>query len=330
MIIFILTIRLINNNKSFYTVARIFFISSILNIVVQLIVYFKPQPEYSILLNIIYEPLVKEIQTGEYHGRFFAGFFYDGALLAFTYFYLFLKSKSKLFKIFYIIWTTAIFFIAQISNFRIVLVVALMSLFGSLLIHFQKKVVLLLIVIFIGLYIGNVISTTFYSSSSLGRLLFTAEDSISTITTRIELWKKAVNIWSYSPIIGIGLGNYYDFLDSKKTVLTLSEEKNNLIKGTMQHPHNIFFASLVETGLLGLLSIILLLVYLGVSDIQLFFKADKEVKYIIISYWVLFISSMTGPRTAITYLGLLWLLRGLIINKTSILDIKNHGEVNKA
>jgi len=98
----------------------------------------------------------------------------------------------------------------------------------------------------------------------------------------------------------------------------------------MQHPHNIFFASLVETGLLGLLSIILLLVYLGVSDIQLFFKADKEVKYIIISYWVLFISSMTGPRTAITYLGLLWLLRGLIINKTSILDIKNHGEVNKA
>lgn len=81
---------------------------------------------------------------------------------------------------------------------------------------------------------------------------------------RIELWESAVEIFKTSPIYGASPRNFVDYAMDK-----LPETK---IAQTHQSPHNFVFLSMVATGLLGLIPLIIFLIIRMVNLIRYLFK----------------------------------------------------------
>lgn len=71
---------------------------------------------------------------------------------------------------------------------------------------------------------------------------------------RLEMWKASLEIIKQNPMIGVGEDNYA--MHQKKLI---DQGKIDKFVGNFTHPHNEYLSSLVEQGLVGLFSFILLL-----------------------------------------------------------------------
>lgn len=150
-------------------------------------------------------------------------------------------------------------------------------------------------------------------------LLEDKQEDVLTVTGRIDRWRKAAEIGFSSPIFGVGLGNYYDNLSIKEQKsFSILRENNEAFERAAQYPHNIFFHTFAETGLVGLLSFLLLLVYFVKKDASIVIKGDNLSKMFVISFWTLFIHSLFNPAFTTRYLILFWLLR-ISIGKASFI-----------
>ncbi len=93
--------------------------------------------------------------------------------------------------------------------------------------------------------------------------IFHSEDilSVSSLHTRIFLQKKAMEFFLQHPIVGIGLGGFES------------------IFGKGMYPHNIFLELLAETGILGILPFLFLLIIIFKKGIELVkFPLDDDQK----------------------------------------------------
>ncbi len=82
--------------------------------------------------------------------------------------------------------------------------------------------------------------------------------SINSLQERLEFWKKTLQVIKDEPILGCGAGNW-QFNYAKYSVNGI----RNLEKGiTVQHPHNEFLSIWAETGSLGLIVVLLVLLFL--------------------------------------------------------------------
>lgn len=316
LLLFIVIIYIVKSEKDIHNVLSLLLYTTVVNIFLESALYYLPEVR-PYLRSIIYDKEWDVIDVNLMRNRYFVTI-YDAALIP-LYFYLVYTSKNILNKLLYILITCLVTYFTYISNFRTHFIMSLLGLFSSMYIYLRKKKRYLATTLITIYFLLNLL-TIFASSlpiSSLDRIIEPEDKDYSTLSIRLDWWKQSIEIAKYSPLIGVGLRNYYDYTDHA-IGKSLFAWKDKLQKITLAHPHNIFFGTLAETGLIGLISLILLLSYFLVSDLKEFKKQRYLSQSVIASFWILFSYSLLNPPDTLTYLALFWLLRGLIY-KVSIL-----------
>jgi putative inorganic carbon (hco3(-)) transporter len=113
------------------------------------------------------------------------------------------------------------------------------------------------ITLFAVLFVVSIIYITLISPEQLDRFKNMGSEEDITAQERIDNWKAAIEIFKNRPLTGVGIGNYV-------------EANNTIYNNNIQYvQHNIYLQALTETGLLGL---ILLLLIIGA-----FFKNQREI-----------------------------------------------------
>lgn len=318
IIIFILVLNFVKKNQ-LNKILLLLVLSICINLFYQTIIYYRIDFLHEFLSNIIYDKYWVFVQNQANRGRFFIEI-YDWVFIPIL-FYLGRKDN----RIFYVILVAIILFYSNLSNYRSILIVTMLSLLASLIINFdfQKskiKIFLGVLMVVVILITSNSLSLNLFKQSSISRFALSEEDT-STVDSRLFYWDRAINMGLGSPLFGVGLGNYYEYLSPKQILKnSVFDWKNEIMRVTAINPHNIFFSLFAETGLLGLASFIMIAIYLVSTDLHfLKYKAKKDIatKSLMISFWSLFLLSLFNPTFDLQYQSLFWLLRGLILQRFS-------------
>ncbi len=239
---------------------------------------------------------------------------YDEIFIPLSLYYLF-KLQQKKQSVLLIVLSV----LAFASNFRTRLVMLLFALSSSLIIlkakirtiFFFSVIVILLLLVLDRIFL---IQRGF---TVIDRLMIqsTYEDR-NTITSRFDHWREAIEIGKSSPLIGVGLGNYYDYLSlGSKQSFSANTNADREFKIAVTHPHNTVVNSFAETGLIGLMMLIILLCYFAYHDFLFLFSNDTLRKMYVIGFWTLFISALFNPDITAKYQVLFWLFRAMILIK---------------
>lgn len=315
LIIFICTLLIVDSHKKISKVLTAIVVTIIIELIYQLITYVQsPSFIFESLKAILYERYWDAIELNILRVRFFVDI-YNSALLPIFFYYLF-NSKKQISKIFFVISSLALSFFSVVSNFRSQVFMLTISYFGSVLflINTVRKRITVVALSFVLLIAAHQIGQLYSGQSALTRIFSPEEEEYATISGRITWWSYTIEMAKLSPITGIGLGNYYDYLpySEKKNNLSFSNYSNNLKTLTLSDPHSIFFVTLAETGILGLISLITLIIIFVSNDIKYLQKNNSLLNALIISFWSLSSYSLFNPSVNNSYLSTLWLLRGLI------------------
>lgn len=117
-----------------------------------------------------------------------------------------------------------------------------------------------------------IIGCILFLGFSVAFITFIPSVTDESVVRRVELQQAAVSMWQQSPIIGVGLGNFLVELPH----YTQSRQINFL-----QPVHNIYILALSELGLIGLLSIILLFIWVYMYTPRIFSRVRKhDLKYL--------------------------------------------------
>jgi O-antigen ligase len=313
IILFFVANQFLNTKTKIIKAIQIIIFGTVVNIFIQTIIYFDFPIQFLYLKSFFYDKYIffTELQVSRF--RFFIDS-YDGALIPFILFFI-IKEKKLFRKFFLILIILLVLFFSVISNFRVLLIVSILSLSTTIfsIVNIRKKTILLItILVFTTLSIANITSIELTGRSTINRLLLEDKEDIQTIKSRFNFWHQSVKMGLSQPLFGIGLGNFYNYLYKGTSYFSTNEYEKNLLKITSSHPHNIFFASFAETGFLGLFSLLLLLCYFIYFDFQVIKKHNNLINITVISFWSLFFYSLVGPKIVVQYLSLFWLLRSIL------------------
>lgn len=311
---FILSIYFINDSKSIKNVILVLFAVAAINIFFQIFILLFPNYFVSFGQTFINPSYLSSVSFNLVRGRVSIAAYDEIMIPIILYYWIRSKNRKILLPLGILI---SIF--SFLSEFRTKIIMLGFALAGSILIfknNIKKYFIFLLIVpiVFYLLY-------SIQGYTVLDRFLLQNQTDISTVTSRIQRWEMAFEMGLSSPLIGVGLGNYYDYLPlqyqkSYSGYSFIREEYNAAATDT----HDIFFQTFAETGILGLGTFVALLLYFVKKDFRLLRHNNAELsKALVISFWTLFIYSLFNPSlTTITYPSLFWLLRVIIEKSVSL------------
>lgn len=113
-----------------------------------------------------------------------------------------------------------------------------------------------------------------YNASSEFQKYLLAEDHIkdnvstTSIGTRLEMARTSIYLIKENPFSGVGPGNYKD---SMKKLVAANKASKSVLHG---HPHNAFLEAIISKGILGLVTLLLLLYY----PVIIFSRSFKKYK----------------------------------------------------
>jgi len=310
---------LINNQKKTDVIIKLINITAIINVILELTMFFSPQ-----FVNFLYKfihPSVLDIFVFNVNrGRLY--FESYGEVFLPIILYLFFKEKLLFKKIIYWLVVLGIILLAFWSNYRDRFVVVCFSLFTTLMI-FRKDIFKIKIkqnVIFLFATVLIFIGGFFYIYQTRGYsvidrlLLQDKEEDISSLVSRGILINEAVSIGRQFPLLGVGIGNHYDHLPSfmKNQRYRMIGQNRNFLDATLLYPHNLFVQIFVETGLLGLLFFLFILGVFIKKDFKILKSKNDLYKALIVSFWALILYAMFNPRTYLTFYTNFFVLRVLI------------------
>lgn len=310
---------LIDNKKKFGILIELISLTVIINVLLELAMFFFPQL-INFLYGFIHQSVLDIFVFNVNRGRLY--FESYGEVFLPVILYLFIKEKNLTKKIIYWLMIDGVTLLAFWSNYRDRFVVVCFSLFVTLIIFkndlFKIKIkqniifFIATVLIFFG---GFVYIYQAKGYSVIDRLLLQdKEEDVNSLNFRGELMSEAVLIGKQYPIFGIGLGNFYDRLPSfmKNRRYQMIGQNKIFYDATLLYPHNLFAQIFVETGLLGLLSFMFILGYFVNKDIKIL-KNNKDIsKALIVSFWALILYAMFNPRTYLTFYTNFFILRILI------------------
>ncbi len=298
--------------KSITYIVSMFVLYSIPSLLLQLIIYFSPNVFNTFISPFLAPDDYMIIQFNLMRNRVYLENLTFIVVPFLVYFYSI--EKIKINKFLYALFICLIIFISFVSNFRTQFLLAVLSYFAT--IFFFKisvnKFFLLFSLLIISMFISLKINDINLSSDAnvLDRILIQNDENYEPIATRFTLWQDAWEMGLSSPIVGVGLGNFYEYKQSKTSSNFSSSSK--AIKGMMTHPHNIFFGTFAETGFLGLFSLVALIILSCIRDYSILTKTNNINKSLVISFWSLLGYSFFNPATSIKFFAFIFLLRILI------------------
>jgi hypothetical protein len=219
------------------------------------------------------------------------------------------KNTNKTLFIVILLLITAMSFL---TNFRTKLVMTIFATITSILIYKKNKVTMqkiLILVILIFLLLPRItFGRVVKKSNVFSRMLLSENVDTETIKSRFKQYKESFNIFLSSPFPGIGLGNYYHYTKKNHSTIVTNRERR-IIFSDAQLPHNIFFHTLAETGLIGITGYMILLLHFITKDFRTLQEKNKLKAAFVLSFWTLFIYSLFNPTLNTSYNVLYWLLR---------------------
>jgi len=320
---------LINNEQKSKILIKTLIITFLLNLLIQTIIFFKNEFFINFLSNFLYSKYFENFLIHLNRGRYFVDIF-DWCLLPLIIYNLITDNKGSLRKKFFFIFIIILtIFYSIISGFKIHFIISIFSLISMFIFYTSFRKYFLIFFIFLFFMINFVqLSNSNFKLTTLERLNMFEKKNINTIISRLDFWQKSIEMFLSSPLIGIGFGNYYENFYPKKIIhLSLFSHRDKLFEVTAFHPHNVFFAALSETGIIGLLSFTLLICYFLIIDLKYIkdlksnFKTHRESelkKVLILCFWLLFMFSLIGPDNTIQHIVLFWTLRILIFSSKNI------------
>ena len=305
-VLIFLSFYFINSRKDLDNVIKVLVLMGIVNIIFQTFILLFPDSFYYLGQLLINKDYLSSVSADISRGRIAVADYNEILIPIIAYFWIKNEKKIYLLPFFFLI---SVF--SFLSNFRTkVLMLFFASVFSVLFLFKDRKkylvFVLIVPVIFYLLYISQ-------DYSVVNRLLLENRADVATITGRFDRWSMAFDMGLSSPLIGVGLGNYYDYLPPQ---FQKSYSSNSLAReefnSAATDPHNIFFREFAETGVLGLSAFILLFLFFAKQDFYTLKTKNLFSKSLIISFWTLFIFSVFNPTGVISYSALFWVLRVLI------------------
>lgn len=210
-------------------------------------------------------------------------------------------------------------FIAYGSNFRYRLLTFLLSLnLSTIFLKKRKNIINIIkdvIVIFIFTQFFLILFDRFLvnlnTHTLFDRLISKEEyEKTGTIAWRFKMFDKSIELSKYS-VFGIGLGNMFDYLN-KSPFLTKKFLDLKSRAALESGPHNIFFQLLAETGIVGLMTFLLMLIFFAKKDFLILRSEDTVKKTLILSFWTLIFMVQFFPAINLTFFVLFFILRALI------------------
>ena len=311
-LLFFLTL-LFKNKKN--AIIKVFFYTVIVNFCYQLLIIVDPRIFTSFADFFVYSNHLELVLINIGRGRIFIET-YDEIAIPFIFYYLSISNKRKE-KIYLYLILIFISLPSFLSNFRSRILMLISSFIMSFIFLTKKKLgqkfIIFFILISIG-YFSYIILNYNFKFSFVDRFALTDKrEDVNTIQYRWNNIVASEKMAQSQPLLGVGLGNYYDNLPSgKKNFLSLSNWQNKEAQIASTNPHNIFAQILSELGFISLLFYLIMISYFAISDIKILLKQNNFAKAVIISFWSLFIYSLFNPTTTLTYNSLFWLLRALI------------------
>ncbi len=309
--LFILSLYFIRGEKEIKILAIILFIVTALSLIIEAIIFLYPSAVLSTgkyLLNSTYEQLVA---LNINRGRVYTGG-YDEVLIPLALYYLMLGKNKRIMGLFAVVIPVFSF----ISNFRTRIIMTVFAYLSFLFIFINriKKYWFILVAIPVVFYFLYTILYFQTGYTVIDRLLLSRSIDYSTITSRIKNWGYSFDMGISSPLFGVGLGNYYDYLPpQEQKIFTYSSQQQSEYSLAAPYPHDIFFNTFAETGTVGLLALIFLLIYFLKKDLQIIKTKENGLsKAYVISFWTLFIYGTVNPTDQLAYQTLFWVLRVMI------------------
>lgn len=324
LLIFVLTIHAINNTNS-KKIASFLLAAGLVNVFYEIIVYFFPDILFTYFEPIFYDKYWQFFEFQYQRNRFFLDST-DEILIPLLFYYLYIN-KDKITNFFSSLFIILIFMFALFSNTRMKVILFLYSFTLSYKLFFLKikkiNVLLsaLLIIFLILIYLSSINLIDF---RIVDRFLLTDQNDIETITGRFKYLNEAIWLGISFPLSGVGLGNYSEYISDigQQQFLNPSINFNN-ISELNYYPHNIFFIILANSGFLGLISFILLILFFIRDDLSSLRYSPLLHKCFLIMFWGLFLLANTTPTTNFSFQLMFWFLRGVIL-KTGVISTNTH------
>ncbi|GAB4219540.1 MAG: hypothetical protein Fur009_6200 [Candidatus Microgenomates bacterium] len=272
---------------------KIIFFVTIINIIFKIFIYLDFEKFSYLFSDWINSAYINLIKANLDRGRLYFSSFDEASFPVIL--YLFFLEKNIISKILYFCFTILIILTTILTNFRTIFFMLIFSIFGSLLIFYQKfnyKSLILFIVFILIIFLNiNFIKSLSYETV-IDRLILDETQSISLIS-RIEQIKSSFDI-ALKSFLGVGLGNYYLYTN-KKPHLYLNKETKILTEESVNYPHNIFALIVSDAGFFALFAYLSFIFTIFKDDIKNFMTKKMEIKVLIISFWSLFFYCLFNP-----------------------------------
>jgi O-antigen ligase len=295
-------------------IMRVFMLIGVISVFFEAIIYFAP---YIVSQYLI--PLFDTKYSGyflyQYERNRFFGDTFDVVLLPVLFYHVSQKS-TFIQKIPSTVLLACIAFFAILSNWRFKLVMLIfsfiwsLSLFWSRLKQFKRWI---FFVCFIGITISIGTANGVIGENTIDRLFSTQKRDFSTILTRFDYWSDAVTIGMSSPITGVGLGNYYDYL-SPSTQRNQEPVSVGGVRYRIDDPHNSFVGTFAYTGFLGFVMYVLVLIAFLTSDLKTYSSSSDIRKICIAIFWTFFLYGQFNPAIDFRSQFIFWFFRGIIVS----------------
>ncbi|MCX6731047.1 MAG: O-antigen ligase family protein [Candidatus Roizmanbacteria bacterium] len=300
IIVYFITLQFVTKENVRYFFYS-FLLSALINIIFECAFIYTSKGSVIFPFNVIlHSGSLNDLRFQTSRGRYF-GDSLDEALVPFLLFTL-LRTKRYLYRILTSILYIITIFLVIISGWRIKLLMLIFATVTSFTIYIKSRkyiaiaMIILIIVIFIG---DNLLMRT--NDSNLFQR-FVTEDRVFDSGKRFDMWSEAYTIGTKNLLLGVGIGNYYDNLTAKSKQTNQSDvvqRSKNYIR--IDDPHNFLFSFFANTGILGAVSFLALLIVLIQNHISFLFKKKRGHYYLIIMFWTLFLFSCFNPFLYFSY-----------------------------
>lgn len=284
------------------------------------IFYLFPNQTLSIVNELIQKEVLEyytyNLQRGRYNLYLNTELFLPFFITAFLFF-----TKDKLSKTSLSLTIFLTIFLTFVSNFRHRLLFLLFVLISYGIFLWVKRAIKLkqITIIFFLFVLTSIISSllfvrTFYERSIINRVFLEDEtEDINSLRWRANNLRRSIDLAISSPFFGIGLGNYQKYAEDMSKFKIKYRARGKFFLETPTDPHNIISKTISETGIVGFMGLIIMIIFFLSRDILLLKRntAAYIVPYII-SFWGLFILSLITPSITIFRGGWMWFLRGII------------------
>ncbi len=179
--------------------------------------------------------------------------------------------------------------------------------------------------IFLSSFLAVIIISVLLSNYFLGRnvfqrfLLSDYKEDVHSLETRFYLFRQSMEMFFSSPLFGVGLSNFSFYAVPEKEMYTDPLwQIEEIFSYSHLEPHNIFFQTIAETGLIGLIALGFLIFTFLRQDIFLYRKIkDKRLKPLLlaitISSWAYLVDEQfTFINDSLAAQVYFWFSRGLL------------------